>query len=187
MDVNRKKRGRPGKSENKLEGSWIVNTAKSLILSDNKVPSIRKLATELDVDPMAIYHYFPNKQAVLEAVTVSLVNEIYRPERDRSWKENILKLSESYLKLLIKYPGLLKIILSVSIEGPASVFQHRFDTALAELELNMEQKKTVLDLLVDYLHGFAFASSCNNSDNSIDIALCEAPLNFIFNALDQSH
>ena len=182
MKVKRKKQGRPRISEKKLESIYIIQTAKSLILSECKVPSIRKLASELNVDPMAIYYYFPNKQAILEAVTMSLIGEIYAPNSIVSWRENLMSLCKSYLKLLASYPDLLQIILSVSAEGPTSIFQERFETAIEKLNLAKNKKKIVMSVLIDYIHGFSLASH-----GCISIDLTDAPLNFIFDALKKSH
>ena len=46
----------------------IIETAKMLMISDGKVPSIRALSAKLNVDAMAIYYYFKNKEEVFEAV-----------------------------------------------------------------------------------------------------------------------
>ncbi|MGU3846002.1 TetR/AcrR family transcriptional regulator, partial [Vibrio diabolicus] len=75
MSVNEKKRGRPAAKLSQLSAESILDSSKSLMKKDGKVPSIRSLATQLNVDPMAIYHYFKNKSALLEALTTSLVEE----------------------------------------------------------------------------------------------------------------
>ncbi|MFC5080198.1 helix-turn-helix domain-containing protein [Vibrio thalassae] len=60
-----------------------MENAKRLMQMDGKIPSIRRLATELNIDAMAIYYYFKNKDELLEAVAVSLVEGIYLPGRTR--------------------------------------------------------------------------------------------------------
>ncbi|GAL26068.1 transcriptional regulator TetR family [Vibrio variabilis] len=73
MTVKPKKRGRPEKGKDGLSQERIVETAKAMMKADGKIPSIRALAKELNIDAMAIYHYFNNKDSVLEAVAISLV------------------------------------------------------------------------------------------------------------------
>lgn len=86
MSVKQKKRGRPKGSKKQLSSVVIMDCVKKLMLEEGKVPSIRKIAVTLDVDAMAIYHYFSNKDALLEAVTVSLIDEIYEPSGDGTGK-----------------------------------------------------------------------------------------------------
>lgn len=171
MTVKDKKRGRPTGTKSQLTAESIVICAKTLLLTEGKIPSIRKIAGALSVDAMAIYHYFANKNALLTAVTVSLITEIYQPNcsensgaGDDNWRLELERLCKSYLKLLQSYPGLLEILLTMSEEGPATVFAKRFQQAVAPLELNDQQLKDALDLLADYLHGFALAINCTSND-----------------------
>ncbi|MBI9102384.1 MAG: TetR/AcrR family transcriptional regulator [Spirochaetales bacterium] len=183
MEVKKKKRGRPGNSEGKLEKSGIIQRARSMILSDQKVPSIRKLAFELGVDPMAIYHYFPNKNFLLEAITIDLIDEISMSNPAFPWRKNLMTLCLSYLKLLITYPGLLQIILSIPSKGPVAIFQERFETAIEELNLSESKKGTILDLIADYLHGFALAVDCHKNEGVLIPMMAKEPLNFIFDGM----
>lgn len=178
MEV-KKRRGRPVKDTEKLEKNKIIQTAQDMILADGKVPSIRYLASELNVDPMAIYYYFSNKQILLEAVSISLISELYKPRQDLSWKENLLQLCRSYILLLLKYPDLISIILSTSGKGTALIFLQRFESCVEELNLNPEKINTITALLADYIHGFSFASACNKTDMIVTVDMAEKPLTFI--------
>ncbi|MDT5424117.1 TetR/AcrR family transcriptional regulator [Morganella morganii] len=60
--------GRPAHRGSKLTAENILSEAGKLLQEQGKVPSIRVLAAQLQVDPMAIYYYFRNKQALLEAI-----------------------------------------------------------------------------------------------------------------------
>ncbi len=80
------------------------------------------LASSLNVDAMAIYHYFSNKNSLLEAITTSLIEDIYEPKVSDSWKLELNELCSSYLTLLNNYPGLLETLLTMSSTSPAAVF-----------------------------------------------------------------
>ncbi|MCP4323602.1 MAG: helix-turn-helix transcriptional regulator, partial [Alteromonadales bacterium] len=56
-----KKRGRPKNKDRQLNQDIIIYMAKTLMREQGVIPSIRGLARALDVDAMAIYHYFENK------------------------------------------------------------------------------------------------------------------------------
>ena len=135
------------------------------------------------MDAMAIYHYFSSKAVLLEAVTVDLVSDIYMPEGQSSWKNEIRSLCKSYLSLLESHPGLLQTILSTTAEGPSDVFRQRFEMALATLSLDAELISDVLDLLADYLHGFALSMECQK-ESGLSEAHLERPLNLIFEIME---
>ncbi|WP_419176963.1 TetR/AcrR family transcriptional regulator [Desulfosediminicola sp.] len=90
------------------------------------MPSIHKVAMTLGVDPMAIYYYFPNKSALLNAVTAELMQSIYMPCGQKSWQEGCLLLCKSYLNFLYAHSGILETMLAMTDDGPAQVFTKRF-------------------------------------------------------------
>ncbi|WP_394147250.1 TetR/AcrR family transcriptional regulator [Shewanella atlantica] len=183
MSVKVKKRGRPTASAGQLSREVIINKAKELMRIEGKVPSIRKLANSLNIDAMAIYHYFDNKNALLEAITISLIEAIYQPEISHQWQAELKLLSLSYLGLLQQYPGLLETMLAMTTDGPAVVFIARFQTAVTPLNLTDATLKRSLDLWVDYLHGLALAVNCAQDAHEIE-PLLEGPLNFYTRSLE---
>lgn len=172
------KRGRPNKGSSELNAQSILSRAKALIAEAGAVPSIRKLAQALNVDAMAIYHYYKNKATLLEAIAVSLIDEIYTPKPGHNWQTELLELSHSYLSLLSRYPGLLDTLLSMESDGPAMVFAARFKSIVLTLELAEKEEKSALDLLADYLHGYALAMSCNPT-LKLDKQELSGPINII--------
>ncbi|PLX88976.1 MAG: TetR family transcriptional regulator [Desulfuromonas sp.] len=182
MTVKQKKRGRPSK----LTREAIVLGAKEWMLEQNKKLSIRALASHLEVDPMAIYHYFDNKAALLEAITISIMQGIYTPGNSSSWQMELTKLCHSYLSLLRDHPGLLETLLSMGGEmaGPAEVFRERFDLAIAPLSLEESRKNAALDLLVDYMHGFALALHCAKDKSKLEVSAIERPLALYLSILE---
>ncbi|GIC75311.1 TetR/AcrR family transcriptional regulator [Moritella sp. F3] len=181
MSVKDKKRGRPRGSSSQLSSLVIITAAKAFMQEEGKIPSIRKLASTLQIDAMAIYHYFSNKNALLEAITTSLITDIYQPkntdERDyEGWQSELHNLCNSYLQLLNSYPGLLETLLSMESESPAAVFIDRFEIVISPLQLTPRAAKKGLDLLVDYLHGFALALNCNTSKTALTMDMLAGPL-----------
>lgn len=176
MNQSETKRGRPSKEKNSLNAELIVGKAKCMMADNGKVPSMRAIAKELNVDPMALYYYFNNKNILLEGVAKSLMSEIYVPRRKLDWKQELKELSKSYLAILQRYDGLLKTLISMSSNSPADVFISRFNLIVNPLKIRNDQEKAFLNLLVDYLHGFSMALACDSTgeltpdhaDNSLD-------------------
>lgn len=178
MSVKTGKRGRPSQ----LSAERIVECAKAMQVKTGKIPSIRALSAELEVDPMAIYHYFRNKSALLEAVCLSLIEAIHNPQGE-DWRAEIVALSQSYLTLLSTHPGLLETLLSMTGTGPAQVFIERYERALRPLVLPQETLNHSRDLLVDYLHGYALAMQ--GSQGALTTDLLDGPLGFWMRALER--
>ena len=183
MSVKIKKRGRPAKSNQLLNQERIIEQAKLLMIHDGKVPSIRQLATVLNMDAMAIYHYFKNKNALLEAMSVSLMNDVYEPQENKQWQGELLRLAKSYLCLLQQYPGLLDTLLSMTTKNPAHLFIERFDTVIKPLDLESETRSNALNLLADYLHGFALSIKCNDQREFLNIDMVEGPIALLCSAI----
>lgn len=183
MNVNNIKKGRPKGAKNKLTSSVILNRVKKLMRSEGKIPSIRKLAATLHVDAMAIYYYYPSKNKLLEAVTVSLIKDIHKPLGTDDWQNELKFLCKSYLSLLKEYPGLLEIVLKMDSVGPATIFIERFHIVLAPLNIDESVLKNALALLADYLHGFALAMNCNPEDENLNIDSANGSLDFYIKAI----
>ena len=181
--MNNKKRGRPKKDNNQLSSDLILESAKKLLLVEKKIPSIRKIALELHIDPMSIYYYFPSKNNLLESITISLMQEIYEPNTSNNWQKELELLSKSYLTLLSKYPGLLEIMLKMESSGPSNEFTNRLETIVLPLKLDEEKFDSILCLLVDYLHGVALAIQCN-SKNKLSVKQIENPLNLLIKSIE---
>ncbi|WP_434763631.1 TetR/AcrR family transcriptional regulator [Vibrio fortis] len=183
MSVKDQKRGRPKVGDRQLSAEGILATAKVMMREGGKIPSIRALATQLGVDAMAIYHYFKNKSELLEAITVSLMQEIVEPDEQLDWKDNIYRLSTSYLTILNDHPGLLETLLTMKSLSPVEVFSQRFEASIASLNLSEEQRNTARDLLVDYLHGYALALNCNPDRTELTAEMIEKPMALYYLAL----
>lgn len=183
MNVNEKKRGRPARAHSQLSADAILNKAKILMQNDGKVPSIRSLATQLNVDPMAIYHYFKNKNSLLETLATSLTEEIYIPQAYSDWKEELKYLCVSYVEILCKYKGLLNIILIMSLQGPAQIFAKRYKIIISPLALPKKVEEDSLNLIADYLHGFTISISCNPDKGIIKNEMMYGPLELICHSL----
>ncbi|WP_117233004.1 TetR/AcrR family transcriptional regulator [Vibrio maerlii] len=187
MTVKTKKRGRPTADKPALSMEKILEQAKMLMQREGKIPSIRRLASSLEVDAMAIYYYFTNKAELLESITVSLVEDIYEPYTQiqrSSWRLELQRLCESYLGLLQQYPGLLETLLSMESLGPAQIFTQRFEQVISPLALSQQDKDNAISLLADYLHGYALALNCQKAGATLTLEHLKGPLELYCTGLE---
>ncbi|MCG8479579.1 MAG: TetR/AcrR family transcriptional regulator [Spirochaetales bacterium] len=157
--MHSRRRGRPRKSERVLSRDEILTRAAQLVLGGGSEVGMRRIARALKVDPMALYHYFPDKGALYEGLVIRLIDGIYRPTEMGEWREELETLTFSYLELLVCYRGLLGAVLRLGAraEGPAEVFRRRFETASRTLRLNPADCSIAIGAAVDFVHGFVAA------------------------------
>jgi AcrR family transcriptional regulator len=66
--------------------------------------TMRRLAAELATSPMALYNYFPDKEAVLEAVTQLMLAEIEAPPPGVGWQETARRIMRSARAVALRHP-----------------------------------------------------------------------------------
>ena len=82
--------------------------------------TMRALGRELGVDPMAAYHWFPNKQAILQGVGEAILAEIAVPAADPAvrWQEVALRLAREYRVTLLRHPRALPVASTQPVMTP---------------------------------------------------------------------
>ncbi|MFF5185775.1 TetR/AcrR family transcriptional regulator [Streptomyces sp. NPDC000345] len=92
-----------------LTEDGICAKALELIDADGvEALTMRRLAAELDANPMSLYHHVPNKDAVLRGVTERVGSQFRTPERqDASWQERLRQLALDFRALAHRHPKLM--------------------------------------------------------------------------------
>jgi AcrR family transcriptional regulator len=157
-----RKLGRPRAGEEPLSREQILVTALRLIDDEGSgAMSMRRLAAALGVDPMAIYHHLPNKQAVLAGVTELVFSELQLSVQAAGpWQEQVYAFARAYCDLVLAHPNLvLELITSMDTGSPALLAANEvLYAALARTGLPPRQIVQAADLVVDYLNGWALAA-----------------------------
>jgi len=79
---------------------------------------MRRLADAVGVMPNALYTYFTDKAAILDAVLDDLLGDIKRPRSNLTWRQALVSLMSSYRRLLLAQPGLIALTVSRPMVGP---------------------------------------------------------------------
>jgi AcrR family transcriptional regulator len=72
--------------------------------------TMRHLAAELGTSPMALYNHFPDKEAVLEAVTQLLLAEVEAPPPGANWQEAARRIMRSARTVGLRHPNAAPLI-----------------------------------------------------------------------------
>ena len=148
----------PGKQRRgQLSRSRILAAALELVDHDGlEALSMRRLADQLQVDPMSIYNHVPSKEALLEGLAEALWNELRLPEGGSGWQETLRVFATSLRQLAHAHPHAYGLVLGRGVlPGPAL---HAVDTALRSLEsagLSHGRAAEMIRTLVGYAAGYA--------------------------------
>jgi AcrR family transcriptional regulator len=118
--------------------------------------TIRKLAVELDVKPMTIYHHVPNKEAIIDGMVDLVFSEIDLPPIDVDWKQAIRQRAASARVVLARHPWAAPLMESRTSPGPATLRHH--DAVLGCLRaagFSVEMTAHAYALIDAFIYGFA--------------------------------
>ena len=162
-----KKLGRPSAGQAQLTRERILAVAVRMVDEQGIAAlSMRRLATELGVDPMAIYHHLPGKSAVLSGIVEQVLNELRPPaiSADAGWQTEVRAFARAYRDLVRAHPNLvLHLVTDMASGGPAILaVNDRLYAALASAGLADRMVAQSANLLVDYLNGVALAEGLSH-------------------------
>ena len=80
--------------------------------------SMRKLAEELGVEAMSLYHYVANKDDLLDGITDIVASEIEAPSARGDWKSAVRRSAISFHDALARHPWACSLMMSNGV-GPA--------------------------------------------------------------------
>lgn len=154
--------GRPRAGAEALTRAGILQAAIRLVDAEGMAAlSMRRLAGELGVDPMAIYHHVPGKAAVVSGMVELVFREMPVVAEEGFWRERVRAFAEGYRGLALAHPNLILAIVTdaaaateaaLRISGPLY-------TALEDAGLAPAMVWQAGALVVDYVHGYVLGAA----------------------------
>jgi AcrR family transcriptional regulator len=118
--------------------------------------TIRKLADELGVTPMAIYHHVASKEEIVNGMVEAVFSEIDLPPVDDDWKTALRRRCVSMHEVLLRHPWAPPLMESRRSPGPALLHHH--DAVLGCLRrggLPLPWAAHAYAVLDSYVYGYA--------------------------------
>jgi AcrR family transcriptional regulator len=118
--------------------------------------SMRKLAQELGVEAMSLYHHVASKDVILDGLIDLVFSEIDLPLGEADWKAAMRRRAISAREALRRHPWATGLMESRSTPGPATLRHH--DAVLGILRnagFPLELAAHAYSLLDSYIYGFA--------------------------------
>jgi AcrR family transcriptional regulator len=118
--------------------------------------SMRKLAQELGVEAMSLYHHVANKDDILDGIVDVVFGEIELPTGEAGWEAAMRRRAVSAREALRRHPWATGLMESRRTPGPANIRHH--DAVLGLLRnagFPVELAAHAYSLLDSYIYGFA--------------------------------
>jgi AcrR family transcriptional regulator len=133
--------------------------------------SMRKLARELGVEAMSLYHHVANKHDILDGIVDVVFSEIDLPSGEGDWKAAMRQRAISAREALLRHPWATGLMESRSTPGPATLRHH--DAVLGILRtagFSVELAAHAFSVLDSYIYGFALQEANLPFDTPEDTA-----------------
>ena len=147
----------PRTERRRLSRERVLEAAVDLAQRDGiEALSMRRLAEELEVGVMTLYHYVPNKTELLDGMVDVVFAEIDPPPRDGDWRAAMRRRALSTRDALNRHRWAVGLMESRAMPGPASMRVH--DAVLGclrEAGFTVEQTIQAYSVLDAYIYGFA--------------------------------
>jgi len=117
--------------------------------------TMRRLAKELRVEAMSLYHHLANKDEILDGMVDVVFGEIELPSVEVGWKSAMRDRSHSVRAALTRHPWAIGIMESRTSPGPATLRHH--DAVLGCLRsggFSVEMAGHAFSLIDSYIFGF---------------------------------
>lgn len=146
----------------KLDRSTILSTAVALVDREGLAGlNMRALAQELGVGTMSLYHYVPNKDALLDGIVETLLCNIEIPgDSEGTWDERACRMARSFRSVCLRHPNCVSVIVTRPFATPASLPPCEAALSLlAEGGCDAEHALIAFRAIVAYILGFVTMES----------------------------
>jgi AcrR family transcriptional regulator len=118
--------------------------------------SMRRLGSELGVEAMSLYRYFPSKSALLDAVVGWLLRDLALPDDHgtEEWEGQVRDFAVSFRSITRQHPNLMPLLTVRSPEDPLLLGIHdRMVEVWRRAGLSLEDAQSAQRALQSYLSG----------------------------------
>ncbi len=133
--------------------------------------TMRRLAQDLSVEAMSLYHHVANKHDILDGMVDMVFGEIELPSDGTDWKMAMRQRATSLRAALTRHPWAISIMESRTSPGPATLRHH--DTVIGccrTAGFSIEMTAHAFSLIDSYIYGFVLQQVNLPFDETDDLA-----------------
>lgn len=117
--------------------------------------TMRALARHVGVEAMSLYHHFPSKESLLDAMVDVVFSEITLPKAVGTWRGELRRRSISTREVLLRHRWALPLMESRRTPGPATLAYHDASIAcLRAANLTPRQVAHTYAVVDAFVYGF---------------------------------
>jgi AcrR family transcriptional regulator len=150
--------------------------------------TMRRLARELGVEAMSLYHHVANKDDILDGMIDMVFGEIDLPAPDAGWKAAMLGRARSARAALTRHPWAISLMESRSAPGPATLRHH--DAVLGSCRragFSVAMAAHAFSLIDSYIYGFVLQEVNLPFDEGDDLEAVVESMMLPFSADEYPH
>jgi len=150
--------------------------------------TMRRLAQELGIEAMSLYHHVANKDDILDGMVDMVFSEIDLPSDGSEWKTAMLQRAGSARAAMTRHPWAINIMESRSSPGPATLRHH--DAVIGSCRragFSVEMAAHAFSLIDSYIYGFVLQEVNLPFDDTDDLEEVVEPMMLPFSADDYPH
>jgi AcrR family transcriptional regulator len=122
--------------------------------------TMRLLAEQLGVKPMALYHHVANKSEIIDGIVDLVFSEIELPSTTGPWRPEMQRRASSARQVLKRHPWAIPLLQSRTHPGPATLRHHNAVIgALRGAGFSILMTAHAYALLDSYTYGFALSEA----------------------------
>jgi len=132
--------------------------------------SMRRVAQELNVGTMTIYHYVKTRDDLIAAMDDALMSENLLSSVPSEWQHAITEIATRTHALFLRHPWALASMASSPPGRNAMLHMEQCLQALSKTKMTAEQKLTLLAMVDDFVFGNALRESADNANMDMEFA-----------------
>jgi AcrR family transcriptional regulator len=139
--------------------------------------TIRSLAQQLGVKPMAVYHHVEGKEAILDGIVDLVFAEFAVPSPGDDWRAEMRRRSVSVRGVLRTHPWAIPLLQSRTKPGPATV--RHLDACIGTLReggFSVPMTAHAYALIDSYVYGFALSEAALPMNGPETVAEVAGPM-----------
>ncbi len=122
--------------------------------------TIRRVANELGVKPMSVYHYVAGKDEIIDGIVDLVYGEVELPTPGRDWRTEMRRRAHSARGVLANHPWATALLQSRLHPGSATLRHHNaFIETLRAAGFSVELTAHAFALMDSYIFGFALSEN----------------------------
>ncbi|WP_299474968.1 TetR/AcrR family transcriptional regulator [uncultured Roseibium sp.] len=184
-----KRRGRPKKLVGGVDKKTVLQCAHSILETYGlEELTFRSIAAKLGVTAMAVKYHVGSREQLLRDIAAQTFEGIDASVSVGTPRAELRLLLVRYIELALKNADLVRFLLSTPNCMPQSLRDFTSQVKYRTQALNGgDPGDVMLNLLIDYIHGFVFAADAAPNEISLTLDQCLNSIDWLMDVMDLGH